>query len=73
MINNYLIPEVFNSLPSKIGLDFDLTELSFGIFGFLLVIMMILRPEGLIPERRRKMELVDDVGVDDAVFESRMP
>jgi branched-chain amino acid transport system permease protein len=73
VINNYLIPDVFNSLPSDIGLDFDLTELSFGIFGFLLVIMMIIRPEGLIPERRRKMELVDDVGVDDAVFESRMP
>ena len=73
VINNYLIPDVFNDLPSKVGLDFDLTELSFGIFGFLLVIMMILRPEGLIPERRRKMELEDDIGVDDAVFESRLP
>jgi branched-chain amino acid transport system permease protein len=72
-INNYLIPDVFNSLPGDIGLDFDLTELSFGIFGFLLVIMMIIRPEGLIPERRRKMELVEEVGTDDAVFESRMP
>ena len=30
VINNYLIPDVFNSVPSKIGLDFDLTELSFG-------------------------------------------
>jgi len=73
VINNYLIPDVFNSLPSDIGLDFDLTELSFGIFGFLLVIMMVIRPEGLIPERRRKMELVEDVGTDDAIFESRMP
>jgi branched-chain amino acid transport system permease protein len=73
VINNYLIPDVFNSLPSKIGLDFDLTELSFGIFGFLLVIMMIIRPEGLLPERRRKMELVEDVGTDEAVFEARMP
>jgi branched-chain amino acid transport system permease protein len=61
-INNNLIPDVFNDYPSKVGLDFDLTELSFGIFGFLLVIMMILRPEGLIPERRRKMELVEHVG-----------
>jgi branched-chain amino acid transport system permease protein len=73
VINNYLIPDVLNSLPSKIGLDFDLTELSFGIFGFLLVIMMIIRPEGLIPERRRRMELVEDVGTDEAVFEARMP
>jgi branched-chain amino acid transport system permease protein len=73
VINNYLIPDVLNSLPGDIGLDFDLTELSFGIFGFLLVIMMIIRPEGLIPNRRRKMELVEDVGTDDAVYEARMP
>jgi branched-chain amino acid transport system permease protein len=62
-INYNLIPDVFNDYPSKIGLDFDLTELSFGIFGFLLVIMMVLRPEGLIPERRRKLELTEGVGV----------
>jgi branched-chain amino acid transport system permease protein len=61
-INNNLIPDVFNDYPSKVGLDFDLTELSFGIFGFLLVIMMVLRPEGLIPERRRKIELTEGLG-----------
>jgi branched-chain amino acid transport system permease protein len=64
-INLNLIPDVFNDYPSKVGLDFDLTELSFGIFGFLLVIMMVLRPEGLIPERRRKIELTEGVGVGD--------
>ena len=52
-INSRLIPDVLNEMPGKIGLDFDLTELSFGIFGFLLVIMMVLRPEGLLPERTR--------------------
>jgi branched-chain amino acid transport system permease protein len=72
-INNYLIPDVFNDVPSKIGLEFDLTELSFGIFGFLLVIMMVLRPEGLLPERRRQLELEEGIGTDEAVFESRMP
>jgi branched-chain amino acid transport system permease protein len=77
-INNNLIPDVFNDYPSKVGLDFDLTELSFGIFGFLLVIMMVLRPEGLIPERRRKLELTEGVGVGDtelggaeAMYEAR--
>jgi branched-chain amino acid transport system permease protein len=74
VINNYLIPDVLNGLPNSLGLDFDLTELTFGIFGFLLVIMMIARPEGLIPERRRKMELADEAGGhEEAVFESRMP
>jgi branched-chain amino acid transport system permease protein len=77
-INNNLIPDVFNDYPSKVGLDFDLTELSFGIFGFLLVIMMVLRPEGLIPERRRKLELTEGVGAGETelgpaepVYESR--
>jgi len=60
-INTYLIPEL-NGVPEKVGLDFDLTQLSFGIFGFLIVLMMVLRPEGLIPERRRKMELTEGVG-----------
>ena len=64
-INFNFIPDVFNDYPSKIGLDFDLTELSFGIFGFLLVIMMIVRPEGLIPERRRQLELREGIGVGD--------
>ncbi len=67
-INLNLIPDVFNEYPSKVGLDFDLTELSFGIFGFLLVIMMVLRPEGLIPERRRKLELTEGVGAGDTAL-----
>ena len=66
-IINRLIPDVLNEIPSKIGLDFDLTELSFGIFGFLLVIMMILRPEGLLPERRRQIELSE--GIEDLAVE----
>jgi branched-chain amino acid transport system permease protein len=56
-VNSYLIPDVLNGIPKDIGLDFDLTQLSYGIFGFLLVIVMVLRPEGLLPERRRKLEL----------------
>jgi branched-chain amino acid transport system permease protein len=64
-INYRLIPDVLNEVPGKVGLDFDLSELSFGIFGFLLVIMMVLRPEGLIPERRRQMELEEGIGAGD--------
>src|SRR5204862_7074101 len=56
-INFYFIPDVFNSLPGTFGLDFSLTDLSFGIFGFLLVLVMVLRPQGLFPERRRRLEL----------------
>jgi branched-chain amino acid transport system permease protein len=73
IINYYLIPEA-NLWPREhLGLDFELSQLSFGIFGFLLVIMMVLRPEGLLPERRRQMELEEGVGTDEAVYEARMP
>jgi branched-chain amino acid transport system permease protein len=66
-INYRLIPDVLNDTPSKIGLDFNLTDLNFGIFGFLLVLMMVLRPEGLLPERRRQLELAEGVGAGDAI------
>ena len=72
VIDRYLIPEVFDDLPSTFGLDFQLTQLSFGIFGFLLVLIMVLRPAGLFPERRRKMELTEGVGTDETVYEARM-
>jgi branched-chain amino acid transport system permease protein len=64
-INTRLIPDVLNGVPGQLGLDFDLTQLGFGIFGFLLVIMMILRPQGMIPEARRKAELTEGVGTGD--------
>jgi branched-chain amino acid transport system permease protein len=65
-INFWLLPDVLNSLPSKIGLNFDMTQITFGIYGFLLVIMMILRPQGLLPERRRAMEMTDSEGSEDS-------
>jgi branched-chain amino acid transport system permease protein len=61
-INYYLIPDVLNSVPSSLGLSFNLTDLSFGIFGFLLVFVMVLRPQGLFPERRRQLELTEGLG-----------
>jgi branched-chain amino acid transport system permease protein len=72
-INTRLIPDVLNDIPGKIGLDFDLTELGFGIFGFLLVIMMVLRPQGLIPEKRHVAEFSDALegGETDMVLEAR--
>jgi branched-chain amino acid transport system permease protein len=47
-------------------LNFDLTQLSFGIFGFLLVLVMVLRPQGLFPERRRRLELTAEIAAHDA-------
>jgi branched-chain amino acid transport system permease protein len=61
-INFTFMPDIAKDWPQDIGLDFDMTELFFAIFGFLLVFMMILRPEGLIPERRRQLELTHGIG-----------
>jgi branched-chain amino acid transport system permease protein len=59
-------------IPQKLGLgDVSIADLKIGIFGFLLVIMMVLRPQGLLPERRRKMELTEGVGTDEAMYEAR--
>ena len=71
-INFELLPRL-NTVPSKVGLDFDLSEINFGIYGFLLVIMMIMRPQGLLPERRRKMELTEDADVhDETLYTARV-
>ncbi|MGH2870539.1 MAG: branched-chain amino acid ABC transporter permease [Solirubrobacteraceae bacterium] len=65
-INQYLIPDVLNTVPQSLGLNFSLTQIEFGIFGFLLVLVMILRPEGLIPERRRRLEMTSGIAAEDA-------
>jgi branched-chain amino acid transport system permease protein len=70
-INYTLIPDYINDLPQKVGLNFDATEVNFGIFGFLLVVVMVLRPEGLLPERRRKAELTEGLGTKETIYEAR--
>jgi branched-chain amino acid transport system permease protein len=37
----------------------DLYEYRFALFGILIIVIMVLRPQGLIPSRRRAMELKD--------------
>ncbi len=65
-INYWLLPSVLNNAPSKFGLNFQLTSVQFGIYGFLLVLVMVLRPQGLLPERRRKLEMTAAIGSPDA-------
>jgi branched-chain amino acid transport system permease protein len=44
-INTYLLP--------KVSLEVDLSQIASGIYGLLLVLMMLLRPQGMLPEVRR--------------------
>jgi branched-chain amino acid transport system permease protein len=56
-INFWLLPDVLNTLPRRIGdaigvsIGIDMSAISTGIYGFLLVTMMLLRPQGLWPAR----------------------
>ena len=69
MILAYLNIEGLSTIGSKIqdaGVEFDPTKYQFGIYGFIIVVMMLFRPTGLIPERRHKIELEE--GVHDTPF-----
>ena len=61
MINRFGLPAL-NHLTEPIG--FDVRAVSFGIFGFFLVVMTVLRPEGLLPSARRRLELHDPQAAD---------
>ena len=55
-LERFILPQGTNFLHG-IGLNVDLTNSRFLIYGAILVLMMLFRPEGLIPSRERKAEL----------------
>jgi branched-chain amino acid transport system permease protein len=50
------------------GTNFEIAKYQFGIYGVIIVLMMLFRPTGLIPERRHKRELEEGVH-DEALYE----
>ena len=63
-INFYLLPQVNDwvhaigdALSSPLLSNADIPKYNFFLFGILLVVMMLLRPEGIIPNRQRQEEL----------------
>jgi branched-chain amino acid transport system permease protein len=50
------------------GTDIEIAKYQFGIYGTIIVLMMLFRPTGLIPERRRKRELEEGVH-DESLYE----
>jgi branched-chain amino acid transport system permease protein len=53
LVNTYLLPDVLYALPRKVGLEFDLSAVASGVYGAIVVIVVLLRPAGLLPERWR--------------------
>jgi branched-chain amino acid transport system permease protein len=69
MVLGYLNVEGLATIGSKVneaGIEFDPTKYQFGIYGVIIVLMMLFRPAGLIPERRHKQEMEE--GVADTPF-----
>jgi branched-chain amino acid transport system permease protein len=51
---------------NEAGIEFEPTKYQFGIYGLIIVLMMLFRPGGLIPERRHQREM--ELGVHDTPF-----
>ena len=55
-------------------LNIEVAKYEFGIYGVIIVLMMLFRPQGLIPERRRKRELEEGTphgSLDDPLYDHR--
>jgi branched-chain amino acid transport system permease protein len=48
-------------LKAETPLDFEVAKYQFGIYGVIIVLIMLFRPTGLIPERRHKQEMEEGV------------
>ncbi len=66
VIGNRLNDGFFNPVLDR---SIEVPKYQFGIYGVIIVLMMLFRPAGLIPERRRKLEVEE--GVHDEVVTGR--
>ncbi|GAC1443491.1 MAG: ABC transporter ATP-binding protein [Vulcanimicrobiaceae bacterium] len=55
-INSFLLPQSTNLAHAAGFANVDFTNYRFMLYGIILVLMMLFRPEGLIPSRQRKAE-----------------
>ena len=47
VFDNYVLPDVLSGIPRDLGLSFELGQVTSGIYGLLLVLVMLLRPRGI--------------------------
>jgi branched-chain amino acid transport system permease protein len=58
-LNQEGLSNIGSWLNNETPLDFEVAKYQFGIYGFIIVLMMLFRPQGLIPESRRKREITE--------------
>ena len=75
LILSYLNQEGLSNIGSWLNantpLNFEVAKYQFGIYGIIIVLMMLFRPVGLIPEGRRKRELQEGGLATDTLYGER--
>jgi branched-chain amino acid transport system permease protein len=74
-LDRFILPQLTNFFHG-FGVQIDLTNSRFLIYGVILVMTMLFRPEGLIPSRQRKAELhvaPADVGPEQVLYSEASP
>jgi branched-chain amino acid transport system permease protein len=69
-LDRFILPQLTNLLHA-INIQVDLTNSRFLIYGAILVLTMLFRPEGLLPSRQRQAELhadTDDVAAEQTLY-----
>ncbi len=59
-LDRFILPQATSFLQNTLHLNVDLTNSRLLIYGVILVLMMLFRPEGLLPSRQRAAELRAD-------------
>lgn len=70
-LNQEGLSNIGSWLRNETPLEFEVAKYQFGIYGFIIVVMMLFRPEGLIPERRRKREIQEGELPTDTLYGER--
>ncbi|WP_430779925.1 branched-chain amino acid ABC transporter permease [Actinoplanes sp. G11-F43] len=55
----WYLPEWLRGVGSELGLNFDPAEYRIAVFGLVLIVMMIFRPQGIVASKRRAAEFED--------------
>ena len=69
-LNQEGLGNIGQEINKNLGTNIDVPLYQFGIFGVILVVMMLFRPQGLIPSERRKMEFEEGVA-DEPLYDVR--